>query len=41
MPKVEGDVVIVKLEVGEKEDAKKVLPSSLLSLPLLNLAILR
>ena len=24
MPKVEGDIVVVKLEVGEKEDAKKV-----------------
>lgn len=26
MPKLEGDLVIVKLEVGEKEDAKKVRP---------------
>jgi uncharacterized protein YbjT (DUF2867 family) len=24
MPKVEGEVVVVRLEVGEKEDAKKV-----------------
>jgi len=24
MPKVEGDIVVVRLEVGEKEDAKKV-----------------
>ena len=24
MPKVDGDIVVVKLEVGEKEDAKNV-----------------
>jgi hypothetical protein len=24
MPKIEGDMVVIKLEVGEKEDAKKV-----------------
>lgn len=32
--KIEGDVMVVKLEVGEKEDAKKVCPPSSSSSPL-------
>lgn len=30
--KVDGDVMVVKLEVGEKEDAKKVRPLSVFTL---------
>lgn len=39
MPKVEGDIVVVKLEVGEKGDAKKVRPLLYLFLSLIHFTI--